>query len=49
MILLSLYKLASVHLWILNFNLRVVEDVVIVVNVFDYFNWLLVLALLFWF
>lgn len=48
MILLSLNHLATKHLRILNFNLRVVENVIVVIYVFDNFNRLLLLALLFW-
>jgi len=46
MVLLRLNYVPSEHLWILNFNLRIVEDVVIVVYIFDYLDRLL-LALLF--
>ena len=45
--LLALKYMSTQHLWILNFNLRVVEDVVVIIDVLDYFYWL-VLALLFW-
>ena len=47
MILLCLDDMASMHLRVFDFNLRIVEDVIVVVNVFDYLDWLLVLTLLF--
>ena len=46
-VLLGLDNMASKHLRILNFNLRVVENVVIIVDVFDYLNGL-VLRFLLW-
>ena len=42
MVLLCLDYVTTKHLWILDLNLRVVEDIVIIVDVFDYFNWLLI-------
>lgn len=48
MVLLSLNHLATKHLRVFYFNLRVVENVIVVVYVFDDFYWLLLLALLFW-
>ena len=45
MILLILYYMATQHLWVLNFDLRIVEDVVVVVNVFDNLDWLLLILL----
>lgn len=48
MVLLSLDNVATEHLWIFYFDLRVVENVVIVVYVFNYFNWLLTVALFLW-
>jgi hypothetical protein len=45
MILLSLYYVATQHLWVFNFDLRIVEDVVVVVNVFDDLDWLLLILL----
>lgn len=45
MILLSLYYVAAQHLRILNFDLRIIEDVVVVVNVFDDLDWLLLILL----
>lgn len=47
-VLLSLNHLATKHLRVFYFNLRVVENVIVVVYVFDDFYWLLLLALLFW-
>ena len=46
--LLVAILLTSCYLWVLNFNLRIVEDVIIVVYILDYLNWLL-LTFLFWF
>lgn len=46
--LLRLYYVASLHLWILYFNLRIVEYEIVIINIFYYFYWL-VLAFLFWF
>lgn len=40
--------LATCYLWVLDFDLRIIEDVIIVVDILDYFNWLL-LTFLFWF
>lgn len=45
--LLALNYMPTQHLRILDFNLRVVEDVVIIIDVLDYL-YRLVLALLFW-
>lgn len=47
MVLLGLNYVTTQHLRILNLDLRIVEDVVIVVDVFDYLDWLLAAALLF--
>lgn len=47
MILLSLDNVTSKHLWILYFDLRVVENVVIIVDVFNNLNGL-VLTFLLW-
>ena len=46
MILLCLDDMATMHLRVFDFNLRIVENVIVVVNVFDYLDWLLVLTLL---
>ena len=46
MILLCLDDMATMHLRVFDFNLRIVEDVIVVVYVFDYLDWLLVLTLL---
>ncbi len=48
MILLTLGDVPTEHLRILYFDLRIIEDIIIVVNVFDNFNWLLLILLL-WF
>lgn len=40
--------LATCYLRVLDFDLRIIENVIVVVYVFDYFNGLL-LAFLFWF
>jgi len=45
-ILLSLYDVTTQHLWVLNLDLRVVEDVVVIIDVLYYFDWLLPVALL---
>ena len=45
-ILLTLSDVPTEHLRILYFDLRVVEDIIIVVNVFDNFNWLLLILFL---
>ena len=37
MVLLRLYDVASQHLWVLDLDLRVVEDVIVVVDVLYYF------------
>jgi hypothetical protein len=47
MVLLSLDYVTTKHLWILDLNLRIVEDVVIIVDVFDYLYRLLI-ALFLW-
>ena len=47
MVLLSLHDVASEHLWILYFYLRVVEDIIVVIYVLYDFDRLL-LALLLW-
>jgi len=46
MILLSLNHISTYNLWVLNLNLRVIEDIIIIIDVLYYFDWLLVL--LFW-
>lgn len=46
MILLGLHNVASQHLRIFYFNLWVVEDVVIVINILNYLDWLLPIILL---
>ena len=38
--------MATEHLWILNLDLWVIENVVIIVDVLYYFDWLLAIALL---
>ena len=48
MILLSLHDMTAEHLRVLNLNLRVVENVVVVIDVLYYFDWLLPVALLLW-
>ena len=40
--------LTTCRLRVLNFDLRIIEDVIIVVYILDYLNWLL-LTFLFWF
>ena len=45
-ILLSLNDVTTQHLWVLNLDLRVVEDVVVIIDVLYYFDWLLPVALL---
>ncbi len=45
-VVLSLDEVAAEHLWVLDFDLRIVEDVVVVVDIFDYLNWLLLVLLL---
>lgn len=45
-LLLRLGDLPTMHLRILYFNLRVVEDIIVVVNVFYYLNWLLLILFL---
>ena len=47
-ILLSLHDVTAEHLWVLNLDLRVVEDIVVVIDVLYYFDWLLPVALLLW-
>ena len=37
-ILLGLNNMATEHLWILDLNLRIVENIIIVVDVLYYFN-----------
>ena len=46
MVLLSLHDVATEHLRVLNLDLRVVEDVVVVIDILYYFDWLLPVALL---
>ena len=41
--------MTAVHLWILYFDLRVVEDVIVVVYVFNDLDWLIRCRLLLWF
>ena len=49
MVLLRLNNMATKHLRIFNLNLRIVEDVIVVINVLYYLNRLLVLmSLLLW-
>jgi hypothetical protein len=48
MVLLALSDMPTKHLRILNFNLRVVKDIIVVVYVFNNFNWLLLILFL-WF
>ena len=48
MILLCLNNVPSKHLRVLDFNWRVIEDEIVIVDVFYYFDWLL-WALLLWF
>jgi hypothetical protein len=48
MVLLGLHDVASEHLGIFNFNLRVVEDIIVVIYVLYDFDRLL-LALFLWF
>jgi hypothetical protein len=45
-VLLRLNDVASKHLRILNLYLRIVENIIIVVYVLNYFNWLVSLLLL---
>ena len=45
MVLLRLDDVASQHLWVLDLDLRVVEDVIVVVDVLYYFYWASVLVL----
>lgn len=47
MILLCLNNMAAQHLRVFDLNLWIVEDVIVIINVFDDFNWL-VLILLLW-
>ena len=46
-VLLGLDDVAPEHLWVFNFNLRIVENIIIVVYVLYYFNWLVLLFLRF--
>ena len=46
-VLLRLDDVAAEHLWVFNFNLRIVENIIIVVYVLYYFNWLVLLLLRF--
>ena len=45
-ILLGLDDVATEHLWIFYFDLRIVENIIIVVDVLYYFNWLVSLLFL---
>jgi len=47
-LLIVVILLTTCYLRILDFYLRIIENVVIVVYILDYFNWLL-LTFLFWF
>ena len=47
-ILLSLNNVTTEHLRVFNLDLRVVENVVVVIDVLYYFDWLLPVALLLW-
>jgi hypothetical protein len=45
-----LNNMTTMHLWIFNFNLRVVEYVIVVVYIFnDFYRLLVVLTFLLWF
>ena len=44
-VLLGVNDIATLHLRVLDFNLRIVEDKIVVVDVFNYFDWLLRLLL----
>ena len=49
-VLLALHDVPTEHLWVLDFNLGIIEDVVIIVDVLYYLDWLLVILILFlWF
>ena len=49
-VLLCLNNMTTMHLWIFNFNLRVVEYVIVVVYIFnDFYRLLVVLTFLLWF
>ena len=49
-VLLALHDVSTEHLGVLNFNLGIIEDIVIIVDVLYYLYWLLViLILLLWF
>lgn len=45
-ILLGLDDVATEHLWVFYFDLRIVENIIIVVDVLYYFNWLVSLLFL---
>lgn len=47
MVLLCLDNMSTVHLRILNFDLWIIKYVIVVIYILDYFNWLLILTLLF--
>ena len=49
MVLLSLDNVAAEHLRILNLNLRIIKNIVVIVDVFDNFNWHLSIILFLWF
>ena len=46
--LLQLYNVSSLHLRIFYLNLWIIEYEIVIINVFNYFNWL-ILAFIFWF
>ena len=45
-ILLRLNDVTSKHLWVFDLNLRIIENIIIVVYVLYYFNWLVSFLLL---
>lgn len=45
-ILLGLDDVASQHLRIFNFNLWIIENVIVVIDIFNYLNWLVALLFL---
>lgn len=47
MVLLGLDDMTTEHLWVFNFDLWIVENIIIVVYVLYYFNWLVLLFLRF--
>ena len=47
MVLLALHDVATEHLWVLNFNLGIIEDIIIIIDVLYYlYGLLMVLTLL---